>query len=322
MTTMVRLPTPGVPDAIRLTLTTHHTDASCSKLGDRNLGNNAAAYLLFYRRRSSNPLGPQYLQDLVNEARNPVAPTDSQANDDTAAEESDSGEGRLGGRANGSLRSSGGWNGAGAGANSARGGSGGISGARQGAGSSLMTKGETGTSEGEPGKLFYGPERPPHMREYGDQGSAEWNWGAIDRGVVTGDEDAASDAGSMHANVDQDDDGDQFMGNNLLDDTPPPLEPPDPFGNSPAGAGTPNADAASSMDYNDDHALYSTGREYEDEYDHDGVLHLENAGSMGADAESISTVEMRSPPPVGGGGFMLDEDADADTIKDRAVKLD
>ena len=73
---------------------THYLDSHCSKLGENRL-HSAAAYLLFYRRRSDKPLGPQYLQDLVHEFRNP------QSADETA-EESDSGEGRLGGP-NGSL---------------------------------------------------------------------------------------------------------------------------------------------------------------------------------------------------------------------------
>lgn len=47
-----------------------------------------AAYLLFYRRRSSTPLGPPYLQELVLKARNP---------DEASEAEDESGEGkRLG----------------------------------------------------------------------------------------------------------------------------------------------------------------------------------------------------------------------------------
>jgi ubiquitin carboxyl-terminal hydrolase 4/11/15 len=63
-----------------------------SKLGE-SPRKAAAAYLLFYRRRSDKPLGPQYLQDLVTDFRNPPQ---QQAPSADEASESDSGEGRLG----------------------------------------------------------------------------------------------------------------------------------------------------------------------------------------------------------------------------------
>ncbi|EME84270.1 uncharacterized protein MYCFIDRAFT_214678 [Pseudocercospora fijiensis CIRAD86] len=65
-------------------------DSSVYKLGSTHKIQSAAAYLLFYRRRSDKPLGPQALQDLVEEYRNP--PTSAEEADDE-----DSGEGRLGG---------------------------------------------------------------------------------------------------------------------------------------------------------------------------------------------------------------------------------
>ena len=68
-------------------------DSSVSKLGDHPR-NSAAAYLLFYRRRSDKPLGPQYLQDIVADFRNP--PQQNNSADADEAYESDSGEGRLG----------------------------------------------------------------------------------------------------------------------------------------------------------------------------------------------------------------------------------
>ena len=51
-----------------------------------------AAYLLFYRRRSSEPLGPQYLRELVQTARN--APDNASAN---SSDDELAGEGNLGG---------------------------------------------------------------------------------------------------------------------------------------------------------------------------------------------------------------------------------
>ncbi|KAJ8603331.1 hypothetical protein MRB53_042184 [Persea americana] len=65
----------------------------CSRQGDAPR-RSAAAYLLFYRRRSDKPLGPPAIQELVLKYRNPSSMNDS-ANED--GEESDSGEGRLDG---------------------------------------------------------------------------------------------------------------------------------------------------------------------------------------------------------------------------------
>ncbi|KAK6436180.1 hypothetical protein LTR95_007632, partial [Oleoguttula sp. CCFEE 5521] len=47
-----------------------YNDSSCSKLGDAPR-RSAAAYLLFYRRRSETPLGPAYLKKLVEDYHNP-----------------------------------------------------------------------------------------------------------------------------------------------------------------------------------------------------------------------------------------------------------
>ncbi|CAK3881100.1 Ubiquitin carboxyl-terminal hydrolase 12 [Lecanosticta acicola] len=63
-----------------------YNDSSCSKTTIRP--KSAAAYLLFYRRRSDKPLGPQYLQQLVTQYR---------LGREEEAAESESGEGRLGG---------------------------------------------------------------------------------------------------------------------------------------------------------------------------------------------------------------------------------
>lgn len=52
-----------------------------------------AAYLLFYRRRSSEPLGPQYLRELVQTARNAPDNASTTSSDDELA----SGKGTLGG---------------------------------------------------------------------------------------------------------------------------------------------------------------------------------------------------------------------------------
>ena len=134
-----------------------------------------------------------------------------------------------------------------------------------------------GEDDGAGGGKFIGPVRP---REFGEQGGNGWNFSGLD----AGDDDAGSDAGSTTANIDHDEDGDALMGNSLLDDGPPELEP----------AGNPFADHHNSdndMDFTntDDHTLYSGGR------GDDEVLHLEDAGMIGGDAASDATVEMKSP---------------------------
>ncbi|USW52083.1 Putative peptidase C19, ubiquitin-specific peptidase, DUSP domain, ubiquitin specific protease [Septoria linicola] len=109
-----------------------YNDSITSRIGSEDRLRSAAAYLLFYRRRSDKPLGPQYLQDIVSEYRNPS----------TSAEEGDdeeSGEAKLDGPTLSGSGSSSGLAGVGAGArNSQKGSANGGIGA--GAGHSLTTK--------------------------------------------------------------------------------------------------------------------------------------------------------------------------------------
>lgn len=165
--------------ALNNELTTGLVDSAVSKLGDAKL-HSSAAYLLFYRRRSATPLGPQYLQDLVHDYRNPPEAEQQPSADEAAAEEDESGEGRLGGPTSSLHGSSSALVAAGAGTNGSASASTRANGSA-GVGSSLTTKTTTtsmGTSrlgseeaaadEGG-GVRFFGPERPPHMRQYGSQ---------------------------------------------------------------------------------------------------------------------------------------------------------
>ncbi|GAB7345899.1 hypothetical protein MBLNU457_4137t1 [Dothideomycetes sp. NU457] len=69
-------------------------DSMVSKISDPEVRViSPAAYLLFYRRRSSEPLGPQYLRELVQTARNAPDNASTASSDD----ELGSGEGTLGG---------------------------------------------------------------------------------------------------------------------------------------------------------------------------------------------------------------------------------
>lgn len=152
-------------------------------------------------------------------------------------------------------------------------------------------------------KVFYGPARPPHMREYGNQGSAGWGFSELEKDDDEMDG-AGSDADSVAANLDHDEDGDARMGNDL-----PELESIHNPLSSSAGAGTPNGTTVS-FDDHDDHTLYSGGRtDYSWPNDAEEVLHLEDAGGMGGDSDSPPTVELRSP---GGDVGMNDGDGDSD----------
>lgn len=69
------------------------SDSMVSKISDPEVRVvSPAAYLLFYRRRSSEPLGPQYLRELVQTARNAPDNASTASSDDELA----SGEGTLG----------------------------------------------------------------------------------------------------------------------------------------------------------------------------------------------------------------------------------
>lgn len=278
-------------------------DSSCSKLGESRL-HSAAAYLLFYRRRSDKPLGPQYLQDLVNEARNPQQVDNAT---EEAAEESDSGEGRLGGP-NGSLLGSSSVSGAaGVGAvagsrDRARDG-GQPAGAGQQADNTQMTR---TNSIGElNGQLVYGPQRPPHLLEYGDQGSS-WDFKTLDDAAEADDGaetlmhsvDDHNDDDAASTTAEMDNTGEEMWGPNRMgdfDDYEDTIE----FNASSAGRTTPNEPWNNIYD---DHSMYSSGRDYQDA---DGftALHLEDAGGMGSDGGESEAAEIypdspASPPPM------------------------
>nr|POE79597.1 putative ubiquitin carboxyl-terminal hydrolase 12 [Quercus suber] len=130
----------------------HDPDSTCSKLSDTRL-QSAAAYLLFYRRRSDKPLGPPALQELVLQSRKP-SPAES---GNEGAEEDESGEGRLGGP-NSSLHWSPSASGAGAVAENSRNIAGGIGASvDHHPNPSQMTTLQNESRE----PAFIGPQRPP-----------------------------------------------------------------------------------------------------------------------------------------------------------------
>ena len=271
-------------------------------MGENRL-HSAAAYLLFYRRRSDKPLGPPALQELVLESRNPRQP-------ETAAEgtteESDSGEGRLGGPSGSGSSSA--LIGAGVGAANLHGGVGSL-GPEAGtqAGSSLMTRtklheNSLGELHGEP---LYGPVRPPHSGEYGNKG-ASWTFAGLDEDTnddgerligtidINDEDDAASTTAEMDATVEGSFGGRMETDFNEFEDA---QELNNSSNWSTAGRNTP-ADSTDGWDnQTDQHNLYSDAHEGQDADIH--ALHLENAGMMGGDdEEELPAVDIYPDPPT------------------------
>lgn len=280
----------------------------------------AAAYLLFYRRRSEMPLGSQIIQDIVNEARNPPQ-TESTGED---AEELESGEGRLGGPTSSLHGSPSALVAAGA-ATSASLRS--IANGSAGAGSSLIRKPMT-TSQSEHGdgddeadsplgtlngKPILGPERPPQSLQYGTQGSswgfdaldqpAEADDGATDRLLGTIDDD---DNNSTTAELDNDSaygDGDGY-GSRLQDsfhggafeDASEEFDTRVSSGYGGRNTPVEGFNTEFGNDY-DDHAMYSDAHERQNA-DVD-ALHLEDAGMVGGDAESPPAHEIHVDEDMG-----------------------
>ena len=137
--------------------------------------NSAAAYLLFYRRRSDKPLGPQYLQDIVADFRNPPQQNNNSADE---AYESDSGEGRLGDLSSTLRGSSSNSVGAGAGAKApqqaaAGSGSAGLQAARNQTTKSRATSDDEGISMGDE------ENSGNNNKQYGNVETPSWNFDGI-----------------------------------------------------------------------------------------------------------------------------------------------
>ncbi|EMC99064.1 hypothetical protein BAUCODRAFT_120356 [Baudoinia panamericana UAMH 10762] len=271
-----------------------YNDSICSKAGDAKL-RSAAAYLLFYRRRSDKPLGPQYLQNLIMDARNPQ-PTDVTAEDD---DEDESGEAKLGGPTSSLHGSSSALHAAGAGTNGihlSHGGGG--AGAR--ADSSLTTKTSLANSSD-------GSNVP---RQFGSQGG-DWGFQGLDEVPDTGldaepstallnqtghaydDEDNLSTTAEHDSAMGGDDSGfrssmeeDPVYGpdmNPLLgrdDDydmrSPPPLE-----------------SIEQEHDFYDDHGMYSNANERPSEPSNFDELH---ANAYDAEVSHVENADAESPP--------------------------
>lgn len=226
----------------------------------------AAAYLLFYRRRSDKPLGPQYLQDLVADFRNP--PQQNASADE--AEESDSGEGRLGDPSSTLRGSSSNSTGAGVAATTGlqlqaqttlQGAGNGSTG--QQAGQNLKSR-TLGTSDDEGISMDDGP------RQYGNIGTSSWSFDALGH-----DKNADSDAemlldrldGDADSTVAEQDSDTDANWNNMEDD------------GFYLGAGDHMAD-----DYEVNHAMYSNAHASDAQVD---SLHLEDTTMMSDDPPAV-----------------------------------
>jgi ubiquitin carboxyl-terminal hydrolase 4/11 len=294
-------------------LLTNYADSSATEISE-NKAKSPAAYLLFYRRRSEKPLGPQYLQELVSAACNPDL-VESAADD-----VGESGEVRLGGPTrllHGSPSDSAAEVATTSSATLLNNAAGGLGGA---AVNNLIRRPpmERSTSEEDEGvamgglglsngRTVYGPERPPHLQQYGSQGN-DWSFDLLEGG---GDGAAESDALLHNADGDADSTIAEFDRDEAVD-----LEQDDEFGvrgymdpsnngltlsassTGAAGMNTP-VEEMSVDDQHDQHGLYSSAHvdpmmyELEDTGD---SLHLEDAGMTGQEDEARSVVEIHLPP--------------------------
>ena len=206
---------------------------------------------------------------------------------DETAEESDSGEGRLGGP-NGSLRGPpSALNGAGVEPASLRPGARSAPGAAMQASNSLITKTSPhdtsiGLLHGDP---VYGPQRPAHLLRYGEQGTSNWNFDSLNDAPEADDP-----AETLITHLDNPEDNDDAASNTAVADNgyDDRIDELDPFENnnttpwSTAGRNTPDSDWP---EYHDDHRMYSGAHEPRNaDFD---ALHLEEAGMPGEEAIDI-----------------------------------
>lgn len=268
-------------------------DSMTSKLGD-SPRKSAAAYLLFYRRRSDKPLGPQYLQDLVNDFRNPP----QQNNSADESYESDSGEGRLGDPSS-TLRGSSS-NSIGAGAGASRGlqqpgqntlQANGNGSAGQQAGRNLrLTSRETNDDDEAISMDDDNEHAQPSLlnnRQYGNFGNTSWGFAVLDAQNNTADTDAEMLLDSVEdrtANADNDADSNAADGG--FDDNDADRMP----------------SLQSSPGWNDLDEDFTVGAQQAPMYSgphtsdaHVDALHLEDAGMMHSGSSDPPAVEITLP---------------------------
>jgi ubiquitin carboxyl-terminal hydrolase 4/11/15 len=243
-----------------------------SKLGD-SPHKSAAAYLLFYRRRSDKPLGPSYLQELVTDFRNPPQ---QQADSADESYQSDSGEGRLGDPSSILRGSSSNSVGAGVGAttglqhqaqNTLLGGGNGSAG--QQAGQSLKQRTQ-GTSDDDEGISMV--DDKPAGNKYGNTGS-EWSFGVLDN----------ADTDPETALLENFDRGDADVDSNAADHDTDREDSWNDLGEAFQYGG----DTSMNEDYEDDHGLYSNAHAYESE-----ALHLEDPEDTRMVSDEPPTVDI------------------------------
>lgn len=243
----------------------------------------AAAYLLFYRRRSEKPLGPPSLQDLVLSERNPEVPAED-------GEESETGEARLGGPKD-SLRGSPSAFGVVAETSSANRldlGSGGH-GAGAAAGSNLTPSQMMRSPRNEEESPYGYKDGQPLFSIQSAQDGA-WCWDSIDHPpetetLINSVEDH-DDSNSTHAEADTSGAPDSAYGGGSDDDAPYETAWPntaDDYSYQQHSAGSDTL-VESMGDMTDNHAMYSAPHESQDA-DID-ALHLEDTGTTGPDPEA------------------------------------
>ena len=185
-----------------------------------------------------------------------------------AGDESDSGEGKLGGPNGLASR----------GPPSALNGAGVVLGGVGGAGAGVNNRQITRTSDDSLGTLngraLYGPQRPPEMMQYGNKGDA-WNFDGLNE-----QEQGAETALMSTMDVEEDDAASTTA---VMDNAGGFIDPRMEEDFDTAGQNTP---ADSDHEWHDDHTLYSAAHEHHEEADM-GSLHLEDAGMIGGEMEGV-----------------------------------
>lgn len=251
---------------------------------------------MFYRRRSDKPLGPPKLQELVLQSRNP---DQHETAGEETTEESDAGEGQLGGPNGSLLGSSSALTGAGVGRAALTNGAGGrVAGAGTQANSNQITRTNSHSIGMVNGQPVYGPQRPSQGQlKYGDQGTP-WNWAGIDGA------DYGTEALTNSINMSDDDakstvaEADDSAETSLRDDIA--IDPLLSSQSSGVGHNTPlGSEAGWASDYDDDQAKYMDGLRGRD--DSGDALHLHDAGmteAIGDEHPLTVDIHLTSPPPT------------------------
>ena len=179
-------------------------------------------------------------------------------------------------------------------------------GAGQQANSSQMTRTNSiGELHGQP---VFGPQRPAHLLEYGNQGTSGWSFANLDateadegaERLMTNVDDHNDEDDAASTTAEMDPTGELGWASRMEEDFNG-FEDEQDYNNhsawSTAGRNSPVDDTLGWDNYQDDHRMYSDA--HEDQDADFTALHLEDAGAIGGDSEQeLPTVEIYPAPPT------------------------